>query len=95
MSKIKLKLYVIGNGLVSKRAIRNFKALCSTAGLKGCCDMEVIDLMEHQDLAEKERILATPLLIRKEPLPQRRIIGDLSNRQKVLSTLELPDEEHE
>lgn len=95
MSKVELKLYVIGNSLLSRRAIRNLKALCSSAELEGLCDMEVIDLIEHQDLAEKERILAAPLLIRKKPLPQRRIIGDLSNQQKVLTILELPGYEHE
>ncbi len=95
MSKIKLKLFIIGNSPISKRAIRNLNAICSTEGLDGHCDIEVIDLLEHQDLAEIERIFATPLLIRKEPLPQRRIIGDLSNQQKVLATLELPGNEDE
>lgn len=89
--KIKLKLFVIGgNTPISKRAIRNLNAICATQELQGRCDVEVIDLVNCQDMAELEKILATPLLIRKEPLPQRRIVGDLSNMQKVITTLELP-----
>ncbi len=85
-----LKLYIIGHGSISKRAIKNLNAICALPELEGLCDIEVIDLCKHHDLAEKEKILATPVLIKKEPMPQRRIIGDLSNYQKVLEILEEP-----
>ncbi len=85
-----LKLYIVGHGSISKRAIKNLKAICELPELEGLCDIEVIDLSKDYNLAEKEKILATPVLIRKEPLPQKRIIGDLSNYQKVLEILEEP-----
>lgn len=93
MIVMKLQLYIIGNSPVSKRAIRNLENICSMELLQGHCDTEVIDLLEHQDVAEVEKILATPLLIRKDPKPQLRIIGDLTNREKVLSTLEMTSHE--
>lgn len=95
MTKIKLSLFVIGNSPLSKCAIRNLNKICSAKELHGRCDIEVIDLIEHQGLAEVEKILATPILIRKSPLPERRIIGDLSNTKKILATLELPGSDDE
>lgn len=90
MARITLQLFIIGNSLISRRAIKNIKTICSMGKLRGRCELEVIDLLEDQERAEQENILATPLLIRKAPLPQRRIIGDLSNKKKVLTTLDLP-----
>lgn len=89
MTKIRLKLYVIGQSSLSKRAIKNLELICSGANLEGSCEIEVIDLCKNEGVAEEEKILATPLLVKKAPPPQRRIIGDLSNHQKVLSTLEM------
>jgi circadian clock protein KaiB len=57
--------------------------------LEGCYQLEVIDILEHPQLAEDERILATPTLIKQLPPPLRRVIGDLSNRDKVLFGLDV------
>ncbi|WP_419420142.1 circadian clock KaiB family protein [Legionella sp. D16C41] len=90
MAKIILKLYVIGHSPISRRAITNLKEICATSDLKDLCNVEVIDLCKHYELAEKEKILATPVLIKQAPLPQRRIIGDLADHQKVIEILEEP-----
>lgn len=89
MAKIRLQLFVIGQSAISKRAIHNLKLICEQTELKDLCEIEIVDLCKHQDLAEKEKILATPLLIKKNPQPSRRIIGDLSNTQKVIASLEI------
>lgn len=89
MDEISLTLYIISNTAISKRAIRNIKSICSSKALSAQCCLEIIDLKENPGVAEKEKILATPLLIKNSPAPQRRIIGDLSNKQKVISALEL------
>ncbi|KTD21768.1 circadian clock KaiB family protein [Legionella londiniensis] len=95
MAKMKLKLYVIGGSLIARRAIKNLTELCRREEIAKQCDMEIIDLREHEGLAEREKILATPILIKEFPPPERRIIGDLSNMQKILGTLELGGEGHE
>ncbi|KGP63211.1 KaiB-like protein 2 [Legionella norrlandica] len=89
MNHIRLKLFVIGNSSISKRAIINLETICSHPKLIGLCDIEVVDVRKHKDLISEEKILATPLLIRKKPLPERRVLGDLSNIQKVLDILEI------
>ncbi|HDS3849415.1 circadian clock KaiB family protein [Legionella pneumophila] len=89
MTRIKLKLFVIGNSTISKRAIINLQSICSDPKLADLCDVDVVDLCKNKGLAEQEKILATPILIKKEPLPERRIIGDLSDKQKVISALEM------
>ncbi|ANH12530.1 TPA: circadian clock KaiB family protein [Legionella pneumophila] len=89
MTRTKLKLFVIGNSAISKRAIINLQSICSDPKLADLCDIEVVDLCKNKGVAEQEKILATPILIKKEPLPERRIIGDLSDKQKVISALEM------
>ncbi|CZG20714.1 circadian clock KaiB family protein [Legionella pneumophila serogroup 1] len=89
MTRTKLKLFVIGNSAISKRAIINLQSICSDPKLADLCDVEVVDLCINKGVAEEEKILATPVLIKKEPLPERRIIGDLSDKQKVISALEM------
>ena len=83
-----LRLYVTGRTVHSQTAIKNLKALCEQE-LKGQYDIEVIDVLEHPELAEDEKILATPTLIKELPVPIRKIIGDLSDREKVLFGLDL------
>ena len=72
----------------STRAIANIKEICEEH-LKGRYDLQVIDLYQQPVLAEGDQIIAVPTLIRKLPLPLRRIIGDLSDRERVLVGLDL------
>ena len=83
-----LKLYVAGNTHKSVTALANLKKYCEEH-LKGKYRIEVIDLMVHPQLAEGDQILAIPTLVRKVPVPIRKIIGDLSNEEKVLVGLNI------
>jgi len=83
-----LKLYVSGQTPRAKLAIDNLKRLCEEE-LGGEYAMEVIDVLEHPQLAEDDKILATPTLIKQLPPPLRRVIGDLSDKEKVLVGLDL------
>lgn len=78
-----LRLYVTGSTPQSLRAIKNLRVICEEY-LQGRYDLEVINLYEHPELAKTEQIIAAPTLVKKLPLPFRRIIGDLSNSEKVL-----------
>lgn len=78
-----LSLFVTGSTPQSLLAISNIKKICEEK-LKGRYTLEVFNLYEHPELAKKEQIIAAPTLIKKLPLPLRRIIGDLSNSEKVL-----------
>lgn len=88
MSKYVLKLYVAGATPRSIRAISNLEAICENE-LGGNYEMMIIDVLERPQLAEDERIVATPTLIKELPPPLRRIIGDLSDKEKVLIGLDL------
>lgn len=83
-----LRLYVTGATSRSALAITNLKNICNEY-LKGRYELEVIDLFQHPGLAKDEQIIAAPTLIKKLPLPFRRIIGDMSNKEKVLMGLDL------
>jgi circadian clock protein KaiB len=83
-----LKLYITGRSPRAERAIANLRRLCQEE-LEGCYELEIIDVLEHPQLAEDERILATPTLIKQLPPPLRRVIGDLSDRDKVLLGLDV------
>jgi circadian clock protein KaiB len=83
-----LKLYLTGQTPRSVRAIENLRHICEHE-LKGTYRMEVIDVLERPQLAEDEKVLATPMLIKELPLPIRRIIGDLSDSSAVLLGLDL------
>lgn len=69
-------------------AIANLRRICEQE-LEGQYELEIIDVLEFPELAEDEKILATPTLIKSLPLPLRRVIGDLSNTEKVLLGLEV------
>ena len=86
--KYVLQLYITGATPNSVRAVTNIKQICEEH-LKGAYKLEIIDVYQQQGLAEKEQLIALPLLIRKQPLPERRLIGDLSNTEKVLKGLGL------
>ncbi len=83
-----LRLYVTGATARSRRAIVNLEGICREY-LKGQYDLEVIDVYQKPTLAKDEQIIAAPTLIRKLPLPIRRIVGDLSDREAVLFGLDL------
>lgn len=78
-----LRLYVAGKTTKSVTALNNLKRYCEEH-LLGKYKIEVIDLLEHPQLAEGDQIFATPTLVKKLPQPVRNIIGDLSNEEKVL-----------
>src|SRR3954463_4101572 len=82
-----LTLYVVGNTPKSVAAINNLKRYCKEH-LENKYQIEVIDLQKNPHLAERDQILAIPTLVRKVPKPIRKIIGDLSNADKVLVALE-------
>jgi len=83
-----LRLYVAGQTPKAITAFNNLKKICEEQ-LEGKYSIEVIDLMEHPQLANEYQIVALPTLIRKLPVPVRKIIGDLSNTEKVLMGLDL------
>jgi circadian clock protein KaiB len=83
-----LRLYVAGNTPKSVAALNNLKKYCETH-LKGKYRIEVIDLLVQPQLAEGDQIFAIPTLVRKMPEPIRKIIGDLSNEEKVLVGLNI------
>lgn len=83
-----LRLYVAGMAPRSERAIANLQAICEEH-LQGRYDLQVIDLYQQAALAKGEQIVALPTLIKKLPLPLRRLIGDFSNREQVLVGLDL------
>lgn len=83
-----LRLYVTGHTARSARALTNLKMICEEE-LEGRYRIEVIDVLEQPERSERDRIVATPTLIRELPPPIRRIIGDLSDRDEVLHGLEL------
>ena len=78
----------MGRSPRAERAIANLRRLCQEE-LEGCYQLEIIDILEHPQLAEDERILATPTLVKQLPPPLRRVIGDLSSREKVLLGLDV------
>ncbi len=84
----KLRLYVTGHSPRTERAVANLKQICQDE-LDGQYELTIIDVLERPQLAEEEKILATPTLIKELPPPIRRIIGDLSDRDKVLLGLDL------
>ena len=87
--KYSLKLYVTGKTANSEKAIYNLKGILSEPSFEGKYELKIIDILEHPQLAEEEKILATPVLIKKIPPPLRKIIGDLSDKEKVLLGLDL------
>lgn len=83
-----LKLYVAGHTTKSMAALANLKHICETH-LAGRYEIEVIDLLVKPQLAAGDQILAVPTLVRKVPEPMRKIIGDLSNEERVLVGLDV------
>jgi circadian clock protein KaiB len=86
--KFLLRLYVTGQTPRSVKSIENLKRFCEEH-LKGQYEMEVIDIYQQPGLATENQIVAAPTLIKSLPLPLRRLVGDLSNQDRVLSGLDL------
>ncbi len=87
--KIRLMLFIVSQSKYSERAIREIHDVCEN-NLKNNYILQVIDVIERPELAEKYRIIATPTLVRLHPEPPRRLIGDLSDGQKIMEVLKLP-----
>ena len=83
-----LRLFITGASPNSVRALSNIKEVCENY-LKGRYRLEIIDVYQQAEIAEKEQLIALPMLIRKQPLPERRLIGDMSDINKVLKGLEI------
>jgi circadian clock protein KaiB len=94
----RLRLVVAGRTLRSQRAIENLRQICAE-DLAGTVDLEIIDIYQQPDLAEKYQVIAAPTLVKLLPLPIRRVIGDLSQKDRVLRGLEItiiqPPDGHE
>ena len=88
LNRWNLRLYVAGQTPRSLSALKNLKDICEEY-LKGQYHIEVVDLMENPTLARGDQILAVPTLVRKLPQPIRKIIGDLSNTERVLVGLDI------
>ena len=88
MIKYFLKLYITGRTPKTEIAIANLHRICENE-FQGQYELSVIDVLAHPQLAEDENIMATPTLVRVHPSPVRRIIGDLSDKRKVLLGLDL------
>lgn len=86
----RFRVYVAGQTERSEAAVANLQAICANH-LAGHYEMEVVDALKRPDLAEADRILATPTVIRLLPEPQRRVIGDLSDHRRAALALGIPD----
>ena len=87
-AKYVLRLYISGSTSKSALAVENIKRVCEQH-LKNRYDLEVIDIYQQPNLARGEQIVAVPTLIKRLPPPLRRLIGDMSNLEKVLFGLDL------
>ncbi|MDP9079477.1 MAG: circadian clock KaiB family protein [Bacteroidota bacterium] len=87
----RLRLFVTGATPNSTRAISNIKEFCETY-LKDRYELEIIDVYQQRLIAENEQIIALPMLVKVSPLPQRRLIGDMSDTEKVKRGLNLSAE---
>jgi|SRR5664279_4842333 len=85
-NKYVLRLYVTGSSQKSEQAVVNINAICKKF-LKNCYKLEIIDIYKQPELASSEEITVIPLLIKKFPQPEERMIGDLSNTEEVLKGL--------
>jgi len=89
MVKYVLRLYISGRTNQSQRAVDNLRSICEQV-LGSEHDVAIIDVLENPLEAELDKIFATPTLVRRSPEPVRKIIGDLSDRDKVLASLDIP-----
>jgi len=88
LPKYTLKLFITGTNPRAEAAISNLRRICDQE-LKGQYSLEIVDVLEDPEAAEVDRVLATPTLIKRLPPPLRRVIGDMSDKDKVLLGLEV------
>jgi len=81
-----LRLYVTGLTVRSERAIASIKDVCEQH-LAGRYDLQIVDVSREPEAASREQIIAAPTLVKREPLPLRRLVGDMSDRPRVLAGL--------
>jgi circadian clock protein KaiB len=86
--RFSLCLYITGSTPRSSRAVMNIRAFCD-GFLLGRCDLQIVDLYQQPEMARNEQILASPTLVKKFPLPLRRIVGDFSDNNRMLQGLQL------
>src|SRR2546421_5340468 len=79
-----LRLYITGHTPRSAGSVRNLRRLCDEY-LEGRFELEVIDIYQQPELAQEAQIIAAPTLVKMQPLPLRRLVGDLSNREQVMA----------
>jgi circadian clock protein KaiB len=93
----RLRLFVTGTTPRSARAIQNLRAICEEY-LQGRYDLEIVDIYQHRENVKADQIVVTPTLVKQSPLPVRKLIGDLSDRERVLAALDIsapqPKNEH-
>ena len=82
-----LKLYITKNNINCIDAVENLKIYLKESGLEEKFKLEIIDILEHPELAEEEKVIAIPQLVQKSSLPSFRIIGNLSDKKKILRSL--------
>ena len=101
-ARYRLQLFVTGTTPRSARAIQNLRTICED-NLQGRYDLDVIDIYQHPEHVKAEQIVVTPTLVKQFPLPLRKLIGDLSDTERVLDALDivprqlsakLPKDEH-
>jgi len=88
MTKYILRLYILGNTKGSEKTLTNLKTLLDDE-LSNQYSLEIIDLLQNPQLAEEDKIFATPTVVKVLPGPIRKVVGDLANKQKVLVGLDL------
>lgn len=87
--KYQLRLFITGHTSSSQQAVKNLQELCARELEGRVYEVEVVDVLENPQMAEDAKIMATPTLVKELPLPMRKIIGDLSDSEKVLLGLDL------
>ena len=88
MNKFVIELYITGNSLRSDKAIQSIRKICETM-IKEEVKIDIIDVLDNPEKAEQEKVMATPTLIKRIPPPVRRLVGDLSDVEKVMYYLDL------
>jgi circadian clock protein KaiB len=86
--KFVLRLYIAGMTMQSRQAVENITRICEE-NLKGRYDLQIIDIYQQPSLAAGEQIIAAPTLVKKLPVPLRRFIGNMANRDKIIVGLDL------
>lgn len=87
-SEVILKIYIIDGNTDSERALADLRRVCEDE-FEDRYSLEIVDVLKHPHLAEKDKIMAVPTVLKTQPEPTRRIVGSLSDREKVLLALDL------